>query len=504
MKVFLMHRDRSLDLEGELPPNEYDLTRDLQLETLVKAMGQKDKFLLELAKKVLLSSLLDVDSILYRQAVLKDCLKNPDAVVDLYKLAADAILKEKQDWAWNDAYKSADQTFQRSVRLLKMFFGKLKELRAIGDQHGGKFDSDGFKGLFKMLQGELSDSYLASMEGHLKELELGEGTLISADLGDGNRGTNYALCKQPEDRKEGRRLFGRKTGQFTFTLNTNDQTGPEMMAELRDRGIDGLANTLAQSSDHILGFFASLRRELAFYVACMNLREQLAAKGEPTCFPTPVEKGKRAHSFKGLYDACLALRREERVVGNDLEAEGKDLVMVTGANRGGKSTFLRSVGLSQLLMQAGAFAPGESMRANICAGVFTHFTREEDSSMKSGRLDEELGRMSRIVDNLSADCMVLFNESFASTNEREGSEISRQIVTALLQRRVEVFFVTHQYEFAHLLYEKGTSNAAFLRAQRLESGERTFKVLPGEPLPTSYGDDLYQRIFLGQGAGAKS
>jgi DNA mismatch repair ATPase MutS len=503
VKVLLMHRDRGLDLEGKLPANEYDLSRDLQLETLFKAMAGKDKFLLDLAKKVLLTSLLDVDSILFRQGVLKDCLKNPDVVAELFKLSADAIAKEKQDWAWNDAYKSADQTFQRSVRLLKMLFSKLKELRAIVDQHAGRFESDGFKGLFEMVQGEISDSYLASIEGHLKELELGEGTLISAELGEGNKGTGYALCRQPEDRKEGRRLFGRKTGQFTFTLNTNDQTGPEMMAELRDRGINGLANTLAQSSDHLLGFFVSLRNELAFYVACMNLRDQLAARGEPVCFPTPAERGRRSRAFKGLYDPCLALRRDERVVGNDLEAEGKDLVVVTGANRGGKSTFLRSVGISQLLMQAGAFAPGESLHADICTGVFTHFTREEDSSMKSGKLDEELGRMSKIVDSLSPDCMVLFNESFASTNEREGSEISRQIVAALLERRVEVFFVTHQYEFAHLLYEKGTPNAAFLRAQRLENGERTFRVLPGEPLPTSYGDDLYHRIFLAQGPGAK-
>ncbi|EGD50050.1 DNA mismatch repair protein MutS domain protein [Thermoanaerobacter ethanolicus JW 200] len=63
--------------------------------------------------------------------------------------------------------------------------------------------------------------------------------------------------------------------------------------------------------------------------------------------------------------------------------------------------------------------------------------------MKSGKLDEELSRMSDIVDNIKPNSMVLFNESFAATNEREGSEIARQIITALIEKRIKVFFVTH-------------------------------------------------------------
>ena len=172
-------------------------------------------------------------------------------------------------------------------------------------------------------------------------------------------------------------------------------------------------------------------------------------------------------------------------------------MIITGANRGGKSTFLRSVGLALLMMQSGAFVAAKSFSSDVCTGLFTHFKREEDVTMRSGKLDEELKRMSEIVDHLSPDCAVLFNESFAATNEREGSEISRQIVTALLERRVKVLFVTHQYDFAESFYQKKMPNALFLRAERKQGGERTFKVVPGEPLETSYGEDLYDRIFLG-------
>ena len=57
--------------------------------------------------------------------------------------------------------------------------------------------------------------------------------------------------------------------------------------------------------------------------------------------------------------------------------------------------------------------------------------------------------MSTSVDNITTNSIVMFNESFAATNEREGSEIARQIICALLEKRIKVFFVTHLYEFAH-------------------------------------------------------
>ncbi len=91
------------------------------------------------------------------------------------------------------------------------------------------------------------------------------------------------------------RVFGtNEPRQFTYSVDANDDTGTEMLSKLRDRGINDVANTLAQSSDHVLAFFTSLRTELAFYVGCLNLHELLARKGEPTCFPLPMGDGARA------------------------------------------------------------------------------------------------------------------------------------------------------------------------------------------------------------------
>jgi DNA mismatch repair ATPase MutS len=131
--------------------------------------------------------------------------------------------------------------------------------------------------------------------------------------------------------------------------------------------------------------------------------------------------------------------------------------------------------------------------------VFTHYRRKEDISMRSGKLDEELSRMSVIVDHVQPNALVLFNESFSATNEREGSEIARQITSALLEQNIRVFFVTHMYEFSHYYYEQHLEYSTFLRAERKSGGRRTFKLSVGEPLSTSFGEDVYNAIFLNQG-----
>ncbi len=496
MKAFLMYKDHDFDLQRKLPPNEQALTQDLELNTLFNAMALRDKFLFEVAKRAILSGLHnDLDTILYRQNILEDCLRNSSIVRDIYNIAVESIESEKKNYL-GFLSKYPNSVLHRSIEVLQIFVGMLKKLKHIADEHADKFESEGFTAFFAMLDKELGDDYFASVQNHLRALEFRDGVLISAELGKGNKGTHYVLRKPP-DKKQGwiERIFAEKPPAYTFSISDRDESGAKALSELRDRGINLVANALAQSTDHILSFFTMLRTELAFYVGCLNVHGQLAQKGEPMSFPLPVTPGERRHSFQGLYDACLALTMEQSIVGNEVNADRKDLVIITGANQGGKSTFLRSIGLAQLMMQCGMFVPAESFCANICEGLFTHYKRKEDTTMKSGKLDEELSRMSDIVDKITSNSMVLFNESFAATNEREGSEIARQIICALLEKRIKVFFVTHLYEFAHGFYDKKMENAIFLRAERQTDGRRTFKLIEGEPLQTSYGEDLYHRIF---------
>jgi DNA mismatch repair ATPase MutS len=493
MKAYLMYRDRDLDLERPPPANAEALIQDLELATLLDAIARGDEYLRQVAERSLLSGLTDPDAIRYRQRVLADCLEQPAVVRQLYELAVEAIeSKQKARGFW--LRDSPDGLLHRSLTMLELLADVLKPLRKVAGEQGTGFRSDGFRRLFATLERELDDDYLRTVDAHLRELRFRHGALISADLGRGNRGTHYVL-RQPHERSILERITPGGPASYSFTIPARDEHGLTALAELRGRGINLVANALAQSTDHILSFFGMLRRELGFYVGCLNLYEQLVERGEPTCFPEPVDAGADAFSAQGLYDACLAFHLGSRVVGNEVEADGKRLVMITGANQGGKSTFLRSVGLAQLMMQAGMFVPAQSFRASVCSGVFTHFKREEDASMTRGKLDEELSRMSEIAEAIRPGGIVLCNESFASTNEREGSEIARQVVRAMVEAEVRVFFVTHLFDLADSVHREQLESTILLRAERQPDGRRTFRVLPGEPLPTSYGEDSYRRIF---------
>lgn len=488
-----MHPHRQLDPDSPLPLNTEALMQDLELPVLLEAMSRGDGFLKEAAGRALLTGLVDPEAIRYRQDVLADCLRRPSVLRETYRIAVEAAELQKRNWL-GMMRSSPDAILASSHRTLESLFPLLVRLRRIADTEESTFASQGWRRFFATLRRELSDDYLAEVQDHLRALNPDRGVLLNARLGDVTEAVAY-LVRRPRgfDWKDWIPVWGNSA--FSFQIPPRDDAGFRALSDIRSRGTNRVANAVAQSADHIRDFFRMLRAELAFYVGCLNLHETLTAKGEPTCFPEPHPVGSNAFRVEGLYDVSLSLNVDERVVGNDVAADGKTLIVITGANRGGKSTFLRSVGLAQLMMQAGMFVPAVSYRAGVVRGVFTHYKREEDSTMQRGKLEEELARMSDIADSIGPGCLLLCNESFASTNEREGSEIGYQVVRALTEAGVRVFYVTHLYHLAHRLHTTNRGQALFLRAPRGKGGRRPFKLVEGEPLSTSFGPDLYRRIF---------
>ncbi len=493
MKAHLLHQDRDFDFAGELPPNHEDLIQDLELATLLQAMARGDKFLLDVSTRVLLTPLDDAATIIYRQRILADCMAEPDIIREMYDIAVAALVDKRGIWGYSSQYPSL--ILSAAIRQLEASVVRLKDLRKIADDHAERFHSEGLIALFRNLQRELDDEYFETISFHLKQLHFREGELISARLGPDNSGIGFVLHSASEAKPTWKQRLGLASrSTYSFTIPPRDEAGAQALSDLTQRGVNLVANAAAQSADHILSFFAMLRAELGFYVSCLNLRDRLAAKQVPISFPKPSPWRPLKFSTFNLHDVCLALRAEQSVVGNDVDADGKSLIVITGANSGGKSTFLRSVGLAQLMMQCGMFVTAEAYQASVCEGIFTHFIREEDATMTSGRLDEELSRMSAIADWIHPHCIMLFNESFAGTNESEGSEIGRQVVRALLEADIKVFFVTHQFDFAESFYNLHAATTLFLRAERQAEGQRNYKLAVAEPLPTSFGVDLYYRL----------
>lgn len=499
MKAFLLYRDSDADRERALPANAADLVSDLGLRRLFEVMAEGDRFLFDVAQREMLAGLWDVDQVRYRQEILRDCVERPNLARELYAAASTAISEEGRNFWGGFRTRQASSILRRSIEVVTMFLSQLERIRVTFRQSGAPLQAEGWSRFANMLEAELDDAYIARVRRDIERVAFSRGIPMNAQLGAGNRSADYALRdEEPTNDSWIDRLLQRGEPGYTFELHPRDESGARALSELGDRGVNLVANALAQAADHILAFFTTLRYEIGFYVGCLNMFEALTAKGLATCFPRPAPATEAIWQGNDLFDPVLALSSDEHLVTNHYAPVQKPIVVITGANRGGKSTLLRAVGCAQLMLQCGMFVPASSMRASLCAGLFTHYKREEDQSMEKGKLDEELHRMDELVQLLRSGALVLSNESFASTNEREGSEIAFQIVTALSKRHVRVVLVTHLYDLARRLSDEDGEETYFLRAERVTNGRRTFKLTEGAPLPTSYGLDLYDRVMAAQ------
>ena len=488
MKAYLMYRDRDFQIKASPCFGKDDLAADLELGRILSAMARGDKTIGAACSAALYCPLLSPEEIRYRQLALQDALNNPDAVRALYAITMETAKRKRDSWRWLASSQTRPSIFNDAVGLLQLYTEMLMQLRAVADKALPGFQSEAFVNMLAMLQRELSDAYFAQVKAHLDELGGSGGTLISATLGSWNQGVHYVLRRKDDPHFRRRWAFAP-----SYTITQHDEAGAVDFAKRRDRATNEAANALAQAAEHIESFFVMLRDELAFYAGCLNLRDSMQELGMPVCIPELLPQDEERRAWENLYDVSLALTKNGAVTGNEFSAQGKRLYMITGANQGGKSTFLRSLGQAQLMAQCGMFVGATRFLAPIRTGVFTHFKREEDACLKSGKLDEELTRMDALADHLCAGSLMLFNESFAATNEREGSEICRQITQALMENGVEMFSVTHLYAYTQAFLDDPRTQ--FLRAQRLDNGERTFQLVPGAPLQTAYGEDLYKQIF---------
>lgn len=492
------HPDRAF------PWNAETLIQDLGLAPLFATIaGDADDVFVVAERELLTGATNDLDTIRYRQAMLADALANPDTIRALRTLAIEAVELHRHHFLGTLSRDYPDTVLHWAIDLLRDTLGVIAKLRSLARGAAGHFSAPGWLRFFSMIETDLSEDYVTRLGEQLSQLRLRDGMTMSAQLEGGNLPGHYLLHEPPVRieswwqrflRRWFPSFFREEMGPYGFSIAPNDELGNRALREFGNRGVAIAAKALGDAALHIRDFFEMLRAETAFYVGCVTLHDALASAGLATCMPD-MSRPSPALACDGLYEPSLGLRLEGRVVANDVHADGCTLVTITGANQGGKSMLLRSLGVAQMMAQCGMFVCAGSYAGSLCTGILTHYKREEDAALVSGKFDEELARMNAIVDHFQPGALVLLNESFASTSEREGSDIADEVVEALRAAGGRVIFVTHLFEYAHRAAERDDPAALFLRADRDEQGQRSFRILVGEPLRTSFGEDLYRKIF---------
>lgn len=288
---------------------------------------------------------------------------------------------------------------------------------------------------------------------------------------------------------------------------TSDITGADPLSDALKRVVTDILRRTVNDIKAMLnkyininGYsFVSLMPEIIFYIRFAELCDKIMQKNLPLCKADVISKDKRDCNIKDIYNIKLAIKavngEDNTIITNDIEFDDdKRIYILTGPNRGGKTTITQAVGLAFLLAQSGIYVPASSMSFSPCDNIFTHFPADENDTVDLGRLGEESKRLAEIFDMATKYSLILLNESLATTNVAEGLYIAKDVVKAMRYLGVRSVFNTHMHDLARNLDEVNNSVEGSSRIESMvtgvENGHRSFKVFIAPPQGVSYAKDI--------------
>ena len=222
---------------------------------------------------------------------------------------------------------------------------------------------------------------------------------------------------------------------------------------LKNYYINGLLNKYADEFTALSRFYQDYKGkfpvemgemtfEIEFYLNMKRFYEMLLKHNIKLCIP----KISRTRKIKmtGCQDIFLIQQNVKQIVPNDIEiGEMEHIQIITGVNSGGKTSFLRAIGISQLLFYTGGYVPCSSAELYPFKHIVTHFPTDEKNQVGYGRLKDEEERLHQLAPALNRECLLLLNETYSSTYETKAVDYAIKLLDNLLDKQVFCFFVTH-------------------------------------------------------------
>lgn len=269
--------------------------------------------------------------------------------------------------------------------------------------------------------------------------------------------------------------------------------------KMLDNLIRKLRDTLSKYADVVIFSIAEIIPEFVYYIRFAEFIEKYKSLGYSFCEAKVTDKDGTYMEARGFYNLKLAISGVENkdIVTNDLDFDKEHTVYIlTGANRGGKTTVTQAVGLMQVLAQGGIFVPARSLDYKPVDCIYTHFPADEDKTLDLGRLGEECVRFKESFRSCTKKSLCLLNESFSTTSFEEGYYIAKDSVKALLKKSVRTIYNTHMHKLGTDIGEFNLENpdakAASLIVQS-EGGDRSFRIKLAPPEGMSHARDIAEK-----------